>query len=87
MVLQQVPHYAAAGIPRLLLRETFCRDRNGVSVLPAGIVVLPWVWSYIQFGIDALSAVMNGDHQAASTFLFLFGLVERPLIPLGLHMY
>lgn len=44
---------------------------------------LPWVWSYIQSGIDALSVVVNGDNQAASTFIF--GLVERALIPLGLH--
>ncbi|MGX5150150.1 PTS transporter subunit EIIC, partial [Enterobacter hormaechei] len=34
-------------------------------------------------GIDALSVVVNGDNQAASTFIF--GLVERALIPLGLH--
>ncbi|QIX94765.1 PTS transporter subunit EIIC [Cedecea sp. FDAARGOS_727] len=46
-------------------------------------MVLPWVWSYIQSGIDALSVVVNGDNQAASTFIF--GLVERALIPLGLH--
>lgn len=46
-------------------------------------MALPWVWSYIQSGIDALSVVVNGDNQAASTFIF--GLVERALIPLGLH--
>lgn len=46
-------------------------------------MVLPWVWSYIQSGIDMLSVVVNGDNQAMSTFIF--GTVERALIPLGLH--
>ena len=46
-------------------------------------LLLPYIWQYIQSGIDALSVVVNGDNQAASTFIF--GLVERALIPLGLH--
>ncbi|AUX95006.1 PTS transporter subunit EIIC [Mixta gaviniae] len=46
-------------------------------------LVLPSVWQHIQAGIDALSVLVNGDNQAASTFIF--GLVERALIPLGLH--
>ncbi|HAZ53720.1 MAG TPA: PTS N-acetylglucosamine transporter subunit IICB [Franconibacter helveticus] len=46
-------------------------------------LVLPYIWQHIQAGIDALSVVVNGDNQAASTFIF--GLVERALIPLGLH--
>jgi len=46
-------------------------------------MMLPWVWSYIQSGIDSLSVIVNGDNQALSTFIF--GLVERALIPLGLH--
>lgn len=46
-------------------------------------LVLPWVWGYVQSGIDALSQVVNGDNQALSTFIF--GLTERALIPLGLH--
>ncbi|MFZ3388628.1 PTS transporter subunit EIIC [Buttiauxella gaviniae] len=46
-------------------------------------MALPWIWSYIQSGIDALSVIVNGDNQALSTFIF--GLVERALIPLGLH--
>lgn len=46
-------------------------------------LALPYVWQHIQAGIDALSLVVNGDNQAASTFIF--GLVERALIPLGLH--
>jgi PTS system D-glucosamine-specific IIC component len=44
-------------------------------------LLLPYVWQHIQAGIDALSVVVNGDNQAASTFIF--GLVERALIPLG----
>ena len=46
-------------------------------------LLLPYVWQHIQSGIDALSVVVNGDNQALSTFIF--GLVERALIPLGLH--
>ncbi len=46
-------------------------------------LVLPYVWQYVQNGIDALSTVVNGDNQMISTFIF--GLTERALIPLGLH--
>lgn len=46
-------------------------------------LALPYIWQHIQAGIDALSIVVNGDNQALSTFIF--GLVERALIPLGLH--
>ena len=46
-------------------------------------MALPWVWTYIQAGIDGLSVVVNGDNQVLSTFIF--GTVERALIPLGLH--
>lgn len=46
-------------------------------------MVLPWIWQYIQSGIDSLSVIVNGDNQALSTFIF--GLTERALIPLGLH--
>lgn len=46
-------------------------------------LVLPYVWQYVQNGIDALSTVVNGDNQMLSTFIF--GLTERVLIPLGLH--
>ena len=46
-------------------------------------LLMPYVWQHIQAGIDALSVIVNGDNQAASTFIF--GLVERALIPLGLH--
>ncbi|BED24347.1 PTS sugar transporter [Escherichia coli] len=44
---------------------------------------LPYVWQHIQSGIDALSVIVNGNNQAASTFIF--GVTERALIPLGLH--
>lgn len=46
-------------------------------------LLMPYVWQHIQAGINALSVIVNGDNQAASTFIF--GLVERALIPLGLH--
>jgi len=46
-------------------------------------LLLPYVWQYVQAGIDALSVMVNGDNQALSTFIF--GLVERGLIPTGLH--
>ncbi|UJF18504.1 PTS transporter subunit EIIC [Vibrio sp. SS-MA-C1-2] len=46
-------------------------------------LILPYIWGYVQDGINALSVVVNGDNQALSTFIF--GLVERALIPLGLH--
>ncbi|WP_256853209.1 PTS transporter subunit EIIC [Pantoea sp. Fr+CA_20] len=46
-------------------------------------LLMPYVWQHIQAGIDVLSVIVNGDNQAASTFIF--GLVERALIPLGLH--
>ncbi|EAP4732768.1 PTS transporter subunit EIIC [Salmonella enterica] len=46
-------------------------------------LLLPYIWQHIQAGIDALSVIANGNNQAASTFIF--GMVERALIPLGLH--
>ena len=46
-------------------------------------LLLPYVWQHVQAGIDALSVMVNGDNQALSTFIF--GLVERGLIPTGLH--
>ncbi|MGU0056060.1 PTS transporter subunit EIIC [Enterobacter hormaechei] len=32
---EPLPHHAAAGIPRLLLRQALCGDCDGVSVVPA----------------------------------------------------
>ena len=46
-------------------------------------LVLPHIWGYVQEGINSLSGVVNGQNQALSTFVF--GVVERALIPLGLH--
>ncbi|MBD1558927.1 PTS transporter subunit EIIC [Vibrio sp. S9_S30] len=46
-------------------------------------LVLPYVWSYIQSGIDALSHMANSGNMYISTFIY--GFMERALIPLGLH--
>ncbi|EGU33487.1 PTS system glucose-specific transporter subunit EIICBA [Vibrio sp. N418] len=46
-------------------------------------LVLPYVWSYIQSGIDALSHMANGGNMYLSTFIY--GFMERALIPVGLH--
>ncbi|EGU49379.1 PTS system glucose-specific transporter subunit EIICBA [Vibrio ichthyoenteri ATCC 700023] len=46
-------------------------------------LVLPYIWSYIQSGIDALSHMANGGNMYLSTFIY--GFMERALIPVGLH--
>ncbi|MCY9874070.1 PTS transporter subunit EIIC [Vibrio barjaei] len=46
-------------------------------------LVLPYVWSYIQSGIDALSSMANDGNMYVSTFVY--GFMERALIPTGLH--
>lgn len=46
-------------------------------------LVLPYIWSYIQSGIDALSHMANGGNMYVSTFIY--GFMERALIPVGLH--
>lgn len=46
-------------------------------------ILLPYIWTYIQLGIDGLSNIVNGENQALSTFIF--GFTERALIPTGLH--
>ncbi|MGF1750062.1 PTS transporter subunit EIIC [Vibrio cionasavignyae] len=46
-------------------------------------LVLPYIWSYIQSGIDALSHMANGGNMYISTFIY--GFMERALIPVGLH--
>ncbi len=46
-------------------------------------LILPYIWSYVQAGIDGLSGIVNGGNQALSTFIF--GFTERALIPTGLH--
>ncbi|ELO3237128.1 PTS transporter subunit EIIC [Escherichia coli] len=62
----------------------WCYNRFHTMQLPEFLgLLLPYVWQHIQSGIDALSVIVNGDNQAASTFIF--GVTERALIPLGLH--
>lgn len=46
-------------------------------------LLLPYIWTHVQSGIDSLSGIVNGENQALSTFIF--GATERALIPLGLH--
>lgn len=46
-------------------------------------LVLPYLWSYIQSGIDALSHMANSGNMYVSTFIY--GFMERALIPVGLH--
>ncbi|MGF1682376.1 PTS transporter subunit EIIC [Photobacterium minamisatsumaniensis] len=46
-------------------------------------LILPYIWSYIQSGIDALSHMANSGNMYLSTFIY--GFMERALIPVGLH--
>ncbi|WP_194437921.1 PTS transporter subunit EIIC [Vibrio fluminensis] len=46
-------------------------------------LILPYIWSYIQSGIDALSHMANSGNMYISTFIY--GFMERALIPVGLH--
>ncbi|WP_087021859.1 PTS transporter subunit EIIC [Thaumasiovibrio subtropicus] len=46
-------------------------------------LILPYIWSYIQSGIDALSVMANDGNMYVSTFIY--GFMERALIPVGLH--
>ncbi|MGL4981148.1 MAG: glucose-specific PTS transporter subunit IIBC [Fusobacteriaceae bacterium] len=46
-------------------------------------LALPTIWAPIQTGLAALSTLANEGNTNVSTFLF--GLVERALIPFGLH--
>lgn len=47
-----------------------------------GIIML-WVWPFAQNGLNALSHLMLEGNQTISAFFF--GLIERSLIPFGLH--
>ncbi|WP_226585120.1 glucose-specific PTS transporter subunit IIBC [Halobacillus litoralis] len=47
-----------------------------------GIIML-WVWPFAQNGLNALSHLMLEGNQTVSAFFF--GLIERSLIPFGLH--
>ncbi|MGL6063561.1 MAG: glucose-specific PTS transporter subunit IIBC [Fusobacteriaceae bacterium] len=46
-------------------------------------LAMPIIWGPVQTGLAALSSVANEGNTNVSTFLF--GLVERALIPFGLH--
>ena len=46
-------------------------------------LVLPYIWTYIQHGIDALSTMANEGNMYVS--MFIYGFMERALIPTGLH--
>lgn len=46
-------------------------------------LVLPYIWTYIQHGIDVLSTMANEGNMYAS--MFVYGFMERALIPTGLH--
>ncbi len=52
------------------------------SALFLGIIML-WVWPYAQGGLNALSRLMLEGNQTISAFFF--GVIERSLIPFGLH--
>lgn len=56
-----------------------------ITALCAFIIglIFPMIWGTIQVGISSLSSVVNGSNQAISTFIF--GFMERALIPTGLH--
>lgn len=56
-----------------------------ITALCAFIIglIFPMIWGTIQGGISSLSSLVNGGNQAISTFIF--GFIERALIPTGLH--
>lgn len=55
---------------------------TAVAAFVVGLI-LPYIWQPIQAGLAALSNVANGDNTNLSTFIF--GVIERSLIPFGLH--
>lgn len=56
-----------------------------VTALVAFIVglLMPYIWQPVQHGLAALSGLANGNNTNLSTFIF--GVIERSLIPFGLH--
>lgn len=46
-------------------------------------LAMPYIWQPVQAGLAALSSLANGDNTNISTFIF--GVIERSLIPFGLH--
>ncbi|MED3795088.1 glucose-specific PTS transporter subunit IIBC [Niallia alba] len=54
----------------------------GVSIVIASL--LAFIWPYIQDGIFALGKALSGEH-TPPFYMFIYGVVERGLIPFGLH--
>lgn len=46
-------------------------------------LAMPYIWQPVQFGLEKLSFLANETNTNVSTFIF--GVVERALIPFGLH--
>lgn len=46
-------------------------------------LLMPWIWQPVQHGLAALSHLANETNTNVSTFIF--GVIERALIPFGLH--
>lgn len=46
-------------------------------------LAMPWIWQPVQHGLAALSYLANETNTNVSTFIF--GVIERALIPFGLH--
>ena len=46
-------------------------------------LAMPYIWQPVQAGLAVLSGLANGDNTNLSTFIF--GVIERSLIPFGLH--
>lgn len=52
------------------------------SALILGLIMV-WIWPFAQDGLNALSHLMLDTNRTVSTFAF--GVIERALIPFGLH--
>lgn len=55
---------------------------TAVAAIAIGFIIT-WIWPYIQHGIDLFSHNMINSNETASAFVF--GVIERSLIPFGLH--
>ncbi|MGY4113201.1 glucose-specific PTS transporter subunit IIBC [Aeribacillus sp. SP014] len=54
----------------------------GYSIIIA--LILAFVWPHVQDGIYALGTALSGEN-TPPLYMFIYGLVERALIPFGLH--
>lgn len=54
----------------------------GVSIIMA--LIFSFVWPHVQDGIFALGTALSGEN-TPPFYMFLYGVVERGLIPFGLH--